>query len=131
MVFLPADYALIAVTAVMAVLGLFRGLSGMIAFIAASVVSVFVATFGWNYTSLVSETLWVRAIADIVVTLLIFGVVRLIIQKVINGILAQPSDAIFGMLLGLSSGLLLALAWARSGIYLEYSNLVKEIAGVI
>lgn len=131
MTFLAADYALMAFTVIMAVMGLFRGLSGMIAFIAATVVSVFAASFGWTYSSQFSEVMWIRALADLVATLLVFGLVRLVIQKAINGLLAQPSDAIFGMFLGLISGTFLLLAWAKSGIYLEYSNLAKEVANAL
>lgn len=131
MTFLAADYALMAFTAIMAVMGLFRGLSGMIAFIAATVVSVFAASFGWTYSLQISDVVWIRALVDLVATLLVFGLVRLVIQKAINGLLAQPSDAIFGMFLGLISGVCLLLAWAKSGIYLEYSNLVKEVANAL
>lgn len=131
MVLQAADYAIIAFTSVMAIMGLFRGLSGMIAFIAATVVSVFAASFGWNYSAQFSDVVWIRAIGDLVATLIVFGLIRLIIKKAVNGILSQPSDSIFGMFLGLISGTLLVLAWAKSGIYLEYSNLAQEVANAL
>lgn len=131
MAFQTADYAIVAFTCVMAVMGLFRGLSGMIAFIAATVVSVFAASFGWSYSAQFSDVVWIRAIGDLVATLIVFGLIRLIIKKAVNGLLSQPSDSIFGMLTGLLSGTLLVLAWAKSGIYLEYSNLAKEVANAI
>lgn len=131
MVLQAADYAIIAFTSVMAIMGLFRGLSGMIAFIAATVVSVFAASFGWTYSAEFSEVVWIRAIGDLVATLIVFGLIRLIIKKAVNGILSQPSDSIFGMFLGLISGTLVVITWAKSGVYLEYSNLVKEVANAL
>lgn len=131
MVFQAADYAIVAFTVIMTIMGLFRGLSGMIAFVAASVVSVFAANLGWNLSADFFEVIWVRAIADLVATLIVFGLVRLIIKKTVNGILSQPSDSIFGMIIGGLFGAALVVVWAKSGIYLEYSSLVKEVANAI
>ncbi|MBR2938616.1 MAG: hypothetical protein IKC15_02000 [Kiritimatiellae bacterium] len=45
-----------------------------------------------------------------------------------NGLLAQPADAIFGFLTGLVVVALLLAGWAFSGLYLEYSFLASEFA---
>ena len=112
----------------MAVLGLFRGFSGTLAFAAASAAGLFVASFGWAYSAAFTAVAWQRAAGVALATLLSFALVRIIVKRVVNGMLAQPSDAIFGMLTGLAMAALLVLAWAWSGVYVEYSCLVQEVA---
>ena len=125
---LPADYVLCGLTVVMAVTGLFRGFSGSLGFVLGALAAAFVGSFGWAYSPHFTEVVWMRVAGVLVATLLAFGVVRLIVKKIVNGLLAQPSDAIFGALIGLAFGVLLFVAWASSGMYLEYSNVAKEIA---
>ena len=129
--FLPADYALCGITVVMAVLGLFRGLSGTLGFVLGAVAAVFAASFGWMHSESFTDVAWQRGVGVLVVTLLAFGIVRLIVKKLVNGLLAQPSDAIFGFLVGAALGVLMLAAWAYSGAYLEYSFLAKEAAAYV
>ena len=129
--FLPADYALCGLTIVMAVLGLFRGFSGTLGFVLGAIAAAFAASFGWAYSASLTEVMWQRGAGVLVTTLLAFGLVRLIVKKLVNGILAQPSDAIFGFLIGASLGVLLLVAWAYSGAYLEYSTLAKEASAYV
>lgn len=126
--FQPADYALCGITIVMAVLGLFRGFSGTLGFAAGAVAAAFAASFGWAYSASFTEVAWQRGAGVLVATLLAFGIVRLIVKKLVNGLLAQPSDAIFGFLVGAALGVLILAAWAYSGAYLEYSTLAREIS---
>ena len=63
--------------------------------------------------------------------LLVFGLVRIVVKKLVNGLLSQPSDALFGMLTGAVFGLLILVAWAYSGFHLEYSNLATEVAAYV
>lgn len=125
--FLPADWALVAITAVMAVTGLFRGFSGTLAFLFAATAAVLAGSFGWTLSADYTEATWMRALGTLVVTLLAFGIVRLIIKKLVNGLLAQPSDAIFGFLTGTACGALAVTGWAWSGMYLEYSYLATSV----
>ena len=129
--FQPADYALCGITVVMAVLGLFRGFSGTLAFVLAAVAAAFAGSFGWAYSASVTNVLWQRGAGVLVVTLLAFGFVRLIVKKLVNGLLAQPSDAILGFLTGAALGALILAAWAFSGAYLEYSTLARAAAGYV
>ena len=129
--FLPADYALCGITVVMAVLGLFRGFSGTLGFVLGAVAAAFAASFGWAYSASFTDVAWQRGAGVLVATLLAFGVVRLIVKKLVNGLLAQPSDAIFGFLVGAALGVLILAAWAYSGAYLEYSTLAKEAAAYV
>ena len=129
--FLPADYALCGLTVVMAVLGLFRGFSGTLAFVLAVLAAAFAGSFGWTYSASVTAVAWRRAAGTLVAALLVFGLVRLIVKRLVNGLLAQPSDALFGFLIGAALGVLLLAVWAYSGAYLEYSTLAKEASAYV
>ena len=129
--FLPADYVICGITIVMAVLGLFRGFSGTLGFVLGAVAAAFAASFGWVYSASVTTVAWQRGAGVLVATLLVFGIVRLVVKKLVNGLLAQPSDAIFGLLIGVALGVLVLAAWAYSGAYLEYSFLAKEAAAYV
>ena len=129
--FQPADYVLCGLTIVMAVLGLFRGFSGTLGFVLAALAATLTATFGWTLSVSFTEVTWQRAGAVLVATLLAFGLVRMIVKKLVNGLLAQPSDAILGFLIGAALGVLVLVAWAHSGLYLEYSQLAKELSAYV
>ena len=125
---LPADYALCGLTLVLAVTGLFRGFSGTLAFVLATASAVLAGMFGWTYSESFTPVVWMRVAGMLVGTLLVFGLVRMIVKKLVNGLLAQPSDALFGMAIGALCGVVVLVAWASSGLYPEYSNLVKAVA---
>lgn len=123
----PADYALAAATAAMAVMGLFRGLSGALAFVAAIVVAGAAGTFGWDFSARYLDDAWTRAIATLVASLLAFGLVRVIVKKTLNNMLSQPSDSIFGFVTGFAAGVLVAVVWAYLDFHLEYSHFASEL----
>ena len=129
--FQPADYAICGITIVMAVLGLFRGFSGTLGFVLGAVAAAFAASFGWVHSASFTDVAWQRGAGVLVATLLAFGIVRLIVKKLVNGLLAQPSDAIFGFLVGAALGVLILVAWAYSGAYLEYSTLAREASAYV
>ncbi len=128
---LPADYALGGLALVVAVTGLFRGLSGTLAFLLATVIAALAVGFCWPLSATLSGVTWIRAAGVFVVALLVFGIVRLLVKKFVNGLLAQPADAIFGMLAGALAVALLVAAWAWSGMYLEYSSLARGVADYV
>ena len=128
---LPADYVLCALTLTAAVLGLFRGFSGTLAFLVALAAGGIAASFSWRCSLGFSAEMWIRAAATLVVALLAFGLVRIIVKKLVNGLLAQPADAVFGLLVGIASGVLLTALWAWSGMFLEYSALASVVAGFL
>ena len=129
--FQPADYALCGITIVMAVLGLFRGFSGTLGFALGAVAAAFAASFGWAYSASFTDVAWQRGVGVLMATLLAFGIVRLIVKKLVNGLLAQPSDAVFGFLVGAALGVLILAVWAYSGVHLEYSTLAKEASAYV
>ena len=128
---LPADYVLCGLAVAMAVTGLFRGFSGTLAFALASFASALTAMFGWARSEAFTQTMWMRGAGTLVATLLVFGIVRLVVKKLVNGLLAQPTDALFGALVGAGLGVALLVAWAYSGLYPECSNLVREVSAYI
>ncbi len=128
---LPADYALLAFGALCALVGLFRGLSGTLAFFVALGAAVGVAYGVWVYAFPYIEGAGMRGLAAFVAALLAFGLARLIVRKLVNGILAQPSDALFGLLIGVLVAVGVAFIWAKAGIGAEYSNLVRALQGLI
>lgn len=125
---LAADYAFLAITAIVAITGIFRGFSGSVAFVVASAAAIAAGVLGWPLTTEVSGEIWVRAIAVLVGALLVFGLTRMIVRKLVNGLLAQPADAIFGFLLGAAVCALVMVAWAMSGFYTEYSAIAVKAA---
>ena len=125
---LPADYVLCGITLVMAVTGLFRGFSGTLAFMLATVAAAGAGFLGWPYSASFTPVLWMRGAGTLVGVLLVFGLVRLIVKKLVGGLLAQPSDALFGAVIGSLVGVLLLVIWSYTGFHIEYSNLAQEIA---
>jgi hypothetical protein len=115
----------------MSVTGLFRGFSGSLAFLAAVAASVATVVFAWPRSGLITDVMWMRVGGGLVLTLVVFGIVRIIVKKTVNGLLAQPTDALMGFLIGAASALLILAAWAFSGVYLEYSTLATRLSRVI
>lgn len=128
---LPADYVLCALTLAAAIMGLFRGFSGTLAFVAALAVGGIAAPAAWTFSESLTTEGWMRAAGTLVVSLLAFGIVRLVVKKIVNGLLAQPTDAMLGMLVGAAGGALLAVGWAWSGMFLEYSAIASTAAAVL
>ena len=129
--FQVADYVLCAATLVAAVTGLFRGFSGTLAFALATAAASFAGTFGWSYSATRTDVAWQRGAGVLVATLLTFGIVRLVVKKLVNGLLSQPSDAILGGLVGAGLGVAAVVVWAYSGLFPEYSSLVRTVASYI
>ena len=128
---LPADYGIAGLTLVLAITGLFRGFSGTLAFLVATAIAALAAGFGWSWSGTVSDVAWIRAAGVLVSVLLVFGLVRLVVKKFVKGLLAQPADAVFGLLVGALAGAMIVVGWAWSGMYLEYSALAREAAAYV
>jgi uncharacterized membrane protein required for colicin V production len=125
---LPADYVVCAMALTASVLGLFRGFSGALAFFAGVAAGGAASFFCWTCSSGLIENGWMRGIATLVAFLLALGVVRVLVKKIVNGLLAQPTDAVFGALVGLAGVASAVAAWAASGMFLEYSVLASALA---
>jgi len=110
MQFYTADYVLGAVTIVAAILGLFGGFSGALGFCAGVVAAGVAVKFGWPVATGHIATQWGAALAMLAAALLVFGIARAIVKRIVKGLLAQPADAIFGFLVAAATGAGLALA---------------------
>ncbi len=125
---LPGDWALGAAALSLSVMGLFRGFSGSLAFVAAGAGATATAMFLWGWLTRWAMQMWVRGAIALAVSLLVFGCIRAVVKKVVNGLLAQPADAIFGFAVGLLVSALAVLVLAAAGVGFEYSNIVREVA---
>ena len=125
---LPADWVWAAIALTMAVMGLFRGFSGALAFLVGMAAAAAAAFAGWEQSARFLSVEWQRGGATLAAALLAFGLARIIVKKIVNCLLAQPTDAILGLLACAASGVVLLLAWAKSGLYIEYSFLATEVA---
>ena len=126
---LIADWVLISLTVAAAVSGLFRGFSGTVAFVVATAAAFVAGSAAWGY-DFTDET-WIRVLALTVVSLLAFGLTRVVVRKLVNGLLSQPADSVFGFLCGALLGVAAALLWAYSGFYVRYSVIVGEISAYV
>ena len=123
-----ADYVLAGIVVVLALLGLFRGFSGAFAFLVASAATAALSVYGWPAMPHISQTMWVRAAVMVVADILLFGLVRIAVKKVVNGLLAQPVDAIAGCIVGLVCGAMVVLAASYFPFVRERSAVAREVS---
>ncbi len=129
----PPDYVILALAAGGAVTGLFIGVSGALAFLAGTVVAVFVGRFGWSLSADYLESGLARGLAVFVMTLLAFWIARMLVKRTVKVAMAQPGDAIYGAVLAAVSGLALGLGAVWLAQFLgvpgaEGSVLLQEVA---
>jgi len=125
---LPADFVVIGLVIVMSVIGCFCGFSRIMTFFSSCGVAAFAAAFSLPMSASFTQTPWLRGAVVLIVTLVVFGQVRLIVKKCVNGLNAQPINAVLGVLVGAMIGLSVLLVWAYSGRNLEYSCLASGVA---
>jgi len=109
MTFYTADYVMGVATLVAAILGLFGGFSGALGFCAGVAASGAAVKFGYPIAKDYIATQWMAALAVLVATLLAFGIARMVVKRIVKGLLAQPADAIFGALVAAVTGAALSL----------------------
>ena len=102
------EYAILTATVGAAVIGLFIGFSGSLAFLAATVSAAAAVYFGWMLSADLMPSVWMRGCAVSTASLFVFGIVRWIVRKMVHGLMAQPGDAIFGAVAAGAVGLCLS-----------------------
>ena len=124
------DWIIFAVAAFFTVAGLFRGFSGQLGSLSGiasalaagyflfSPVKGFVADGAWVSGEAAQTT--AAAVADFVVMLVVFGLVRRLVAKFVSFLIPQPMNAIAGALVGLVKsvvvvGLLAAVGLVQTG----------------
>lgn len=103
------DYAILAMTVGGAVIGLFIGVSGALAFLAGAVAAGAAGCFAWPLSADFINAVWLRGIAVGVASLLVFGIVRWLVKKFVHGLVAQPGDALLGSFLSALTGAVVSL----------------------
>lgn len=126
--FTPADYVIFAAAIVAAAMGLFRGLSGAIGFAAGVAAASLVWLFARPFAAMAADEAWRQYLMLGGGALVGFGLARIVVKKLVNGLLSQPSDSIFGFLTGLALVGGAVVAWAWSGLYPGVSTVVSEVA---
>lgn len=102
-----ADYVILAASVVAGVIGLFLGFSGAMSFLAATLVSAFSSKLVWGMSASYLTAAWSRGLVTVILTLVVFGLVRWAVKRLVNGLLKQPADSIFGFLVAAIVGILI------------------------
>lgn len=108
------DWVLLAIAAFFAVVGLFRGFSGQLGSLVGLVAALAVGYFAFSpLHGLVQSGNWIggdaaqkslAVVADFVVALIVFGLLRRIVARFVSFLVPQPMDAIVGAFVGLFKG---------------------------
>lgn len=122
------DFVLAGVAAFVCAIGLFRGLSGFLAFLTASAATAAAAVWLWPESAAYIGSTVARVAAFAAGGVLVFGVVRMVVKKLVNGLLAQPVDSIAGLAVAVACCVLAVVAVSRFGIVRERSHVAREVA---
>ena len=144
----PIDMALLGAVALLAGIGLFRGLSGELASLAGFAAATAVGFFAYDFAHLAAcsfgfnggDTLELAAagVIDLVLVLLAFGIMRWIVNKFVSCLVPQPTNALLGAASGVVKGCLLLVLLTgvgfmapgtySTGFFAERSSIVHAIA---
>lgn len=113
------------------ILGLFRGASGFFSFVSATIISVASGIIFWPCIVDMIEQVSVRYLVLIVGLLLIFGLIRVVVKKVVNGLLSQPADSFFGLLISVAASLMLVYIAANIPKVRDVSIIARESYEII
>ncbi len=144
------DYVLLAAIGALAIIGLFKGLSGWLGTLTGAAAATVVGYFGFGFCLKAAMACpWVSgpfvslaaAILDFLVGLIVFGLTRRLAVKFFSFLLPQPLDAIIGLLGGVFLGLVLTVLLAGTaffegvslpeGYLAGHSRLVHAVATVM
>ena len=144
----PLDLALLAVVALIAAIGLYRGLSGELASLAgfAAAAAAGYCLYGSAHDSVRAlgfnkgdgTELVAAGVVDFVIGLVTYGLVRWSVNKFVSFLVPQPTNALLGGLSGLVKGfallcLLTGVGFLRPGTYAQsffatHSQVVHTLA---
>lgn len=123
------DYAILAVTLGAAVCGLFVGFSGALGFLTGAVSALATGYFAWPLSADFIASAWLRGLAVGLVSLLVFGLVRWLTKKFVHGLVAQPGDALLGMLFAALAGfgVVAGIVWGAGLLMPDNPNVTSAI----
>lgn len=125
-----ADYIYLVAAAFFVIAGLFRGLSGFFAFVAALVASAALSFYFWPVICLKFGDVFLRSAVTAVGAILVFGIVRFVVKFVLRKIISQPSDSIVGMVFALVLSAAFLYVASSSPIVREYSSLASYLSHI-
>ena len=120
------DYMLLAAIGTLAIIGLFKGLSGWLGTLSGAAAAAIVGYFGFGFCLKAATACpWVSgpfvslaaAILDFLAGLIAFGLARRLAVKFFSFLLPQPLNAIVGMVGGLLLGVVLAVLLAGTAFF--------------
>ena len=128
MTLLAADYVILGAAAFFAVVGLVRGLSGEVGSVGGWVAAAVAAYFSWPHVQGRSAEPWIPPVAVGVVALVAFFLARVTLSKAVHFMLAQPTDALLGLLVGCAKVAAAVVFASRFEVAVELSSIVREVA---
>jgi len=135
----PIDMVLLGAVALLAGIGLFRGLSGELASLAGFAAATAVGFFAYGFAHLAACSfgfnggdmleLVAAGVIDFVLVLLAFGIVRWIVNKFVSCLVPQPTNALLGAASGAVKGCLLLVLLTGFGFMAPGSYSTGFFAG--
>ena len=98
---LSVDYVLLGLGIFLGAVGLFRGFSGELGSACGWAAGAGAVYYGWDYFGSLISIKWVLIGVMVFLALAAFGLVRVVVSKLVHKALAQPTDALLGLTLGL------------------------------
>ncbi len=120
------DWAVIGFVITMAVIGLFRGFSGSLGIIVGGACSAAAGVYAWNCLEQYNLYTWQQGAAVLTIALVTFGIVRIAIKKFVHKMLAQPTDAILGLLAWLALAAAALFLLAHNDIGVKQSKILEK-----
>lgn len=113
------------------VLGLVRGLSGALAFVVALSASAATGVYGWTFVAARVMEPALRIFWVIVAVLIVYALTRWMVKKLVGGLLTQPSDSIFGVVLALLCTAALLAVCVRVEALRMRSFVAQKVSGYV
>ena len=129
--FLPIDYVLLGLGIFLGVVGLFRGFSGELGSACGWGAGAAAVYYGWGYFGSLISIKWVLIGLMVFLALVAFGLVRVIVSKLVHKALSQPTDAILGLILGLLKLSLVVFLLLHFELGVDESHFLQEIELVL
>lgn len=129
--FQTADYVIGIATLAAAILGLFGGFSGALAFCAGLVAAAIAGKAGHSFIAAFFSAEWAVIVATLVASILAFGLARLLVKRIVKGLLAQPADAIFGSLVAAVTGAAGSILTVFAANHLLNAGIVSAVGPLV